>query len=293
MIRRVLSYSMIILLHSTGLRSATNGSLTLTQLKNTDYTIAEWGVPRQVIKLNNGEYLHPKHELDLHLGKQIAFGDLDGDGAQDAVVVMWLGTGGNGAMVSLAAVLNQNGEPRHVATIELEDRAEIVSLTIQTGLIRAELKRHGPNDGLCCPSMKVVEYYRLENRTLIKYSAPALLSSRNGSPELSNLKFSPGEEEALRTWVDCLKQLGLTNQEIEYRQKRLFVGPGLSIYNYSHHIGLVLLLDLDKVFQNEISWWRQSPISREHAFKRKRATIEKASNHIKKACHLPKPAHKG
>jgi hypothetical protein len=57
--------------------------------------------------------------------KMITFGDINGDGAGDAAVILVWSGGGSGRFASVAAVLNLNGKPVHVASRELGDRVEI------------------------------------------------------------------------------------------------------------------------------------------------------------------------
>ena len=50
----------------------------------------------------------------------LAFGDLNGDGVEDAVVVLVTNPGGTGRFYDLAPVLNQNGTPK----IKTEKRSQ-------------------------------------------------------------------------------------------------------------------------------------------------------------------------
>lgn len=85
----------------------------------------------------------------------VALGDINGDGAGDAVVPIGIGYGGSGTFVYLAAVLNQGGMPTHIpaTTYGLGDRNGVRSLNIVDGKIYAEVMMHGPNDPMCCPSV--------------------------------------------------------------------------------------------------------------------------------------------
>jgi hypothetical protein len=88
-------------------------------------------------------------------------GDLNQDGTADAVVVFVYEGGGSGVFNYLAAVLNERGEPRHVATVRLGDRVEIRSLSLKNGRITVRLVVQGDDDPLCCPSVRVERVFKL------------------------------------------------------------------------------------------------------------------------------------
>ena len=97
----------------------------------------------------------------LALSEQIAFGDLDGDGVDDAVAVLAASGGGSGTFYSLAAVVNRGGAPLHAASAALGDRIQLEALAIADGVITVRMVAHGPEDAMCCPTQKVVRRYQL------------------------------------------------------------------------------------------------------------------------------------
>jgi predicted small lipoprotein YifL len=147
--------------------------LTVEMLKNAEYK-SEWPA-EGVAKLTDGEYqeeivpgaasklviaLYP----DMH-----AFGDLNGDGVDDAAVVLATSGGGSGTFISLEAVLNEEGRPKHVASASLGDRAQIKSVAIESGEITVDMVTHGPEDPMCCPGgryTRSVAKLRLKERKL-------------------------------------------------------------------------------------------------------------------------------
>lgn len=64
------------------------------------------------------------------LQPQCGIGDLDGDGAQDAVGVVALTTGGTGDFTTLVVWRDAAGEPDFVALADLGDRNPVVSITV-------------------------------------------------------------------------------------------------------------------------------------------------------------------
>lgn len=124
-------------------------SLTRTVLRNTDYTT---GLPS-----------YGTLQVD-RIGAQdpLAFGDINGDGTDDAAVVLLL-VDGNAGHRYLAAVLNENGVPRHVASVFLGLNIGIESVTIANGVVTLQTKQLGPNDPTCCPTKEVVATFRLND----------------------------------------------------------------------------------------------------------------------------------
>ena len=148
--------------------------LTVEMLKNAEYH-SEWPA-EGVAKLTDGEYeeeIVPGAASKLVIvvyPDRYAFGDLNGDGVDDAAVVLATSGGGSGTFISLEAVINDQGRPKHVASAELGDRARIESVVIESGEITVELVTHGPDDPLCCPTVEATHKYKLQGDTLVQIS---------------------------------------------------------------------------------------------------------------------------
>jgi hypothetical protein len=97
---------------------------------------------------------------------QVAAGDLNGDGEEDAAVVLAEDSGGSGTFIYLAAVVTEAGTMTNTATILLGDRWQINSLTIIKGEISLDVLRPGANDPQCCPSEHVIQHYILQDGQL-------------------------------------------------------------------------------------------------------------------------------
>lgn len=134
--------------------------LSMAALKNAEYVSDAF---RSRFQLHDGEY---KADGDhAMLTDRVAFGALNGDGV-DAAVVFELDGGGSGNWLELAVVLNDHGRPLNVATVDLGDRVIVQSLQINTGQIVIELVEHSSDDPLCCPTVKVKRTYELANGRL-------------------------------------------------------------------------------------------------------------------------------
>jgi len=148
--------------------------LTLEALKNAAY-LSEWPADG-VAQLVDGEYeeeIVPGAASKLIIvfyPDMYAFGDLDGDGVEDAAVVLATSGGGSGTFISLEAVINDRGTPNHVATASLGDRVQVNSVAIESGEITVDMVTHGPDDPLCCPTLEVTQTYRLQGDKLVELS---------------------------------------------------------------------------------------------------------------------------
>lgn len=90
-------------------------------------------------------------------------GDLDGDGAPEAVVVLVESSGGSGSYVYIAAVARRNGETQNVATRLLGDRVKIQKADIEDGVLRLTALKAGEDDAMCCPTEAVEYAFTLRN----------------------------------------------------------------------------------------------------------------------------------
>ena len=167
---------------------ATTSALTREALRNAEYTFS-----REKVRLSGG-FFSRKLEIGqevYRLREPLAFGDLDGDGVDDAAVVLTYNGGnggGSGTFYGLLAVVNENGAPLHVASIGFGHRIRLNALEIAAGVITVKMVAHGPNDASCCPTQDTVATFRLNGNTLELQSEvpPGQLTAtaqRQGAPD--------------------------------------------------------------------------------------------------------------
>lgn len=143
--------------------------LTLDQLKNAEVMMTTVGEPK-LVKLTDGKYEQnsdPTNYASVSMGQQVAYGDLNGDGASDAAIIIGENFGGSGVFVSVVAMLNQGGQPVYGGSLIIDDRPAVNSIAIQDGEILLDGIVHGPNDPGCCPAQPVTRSYRLWSGKLI------------------------------------------------------------------------------------------------------------------------------
>jgi hypothetical protein len=157
-----------------GLVAACGGAgtapLTEEDLKNAEYQ----GIYPEVVKLTDGQYEgEPFVEggasrPTVFFSEPYASGDLDGDGVDDAAVLLVENSGGSGSFVYLAAVLNREGKPDNIDTQLLGERAQVQALTIADGQISVTMVTHGPDDPMCCPTQEEERIYELQQNELVQ-----------------------------------------------------------------------------------------------------------------------------
>lgn len=148
---------------ATGAPTPPAAGLTVEMLRNATYYAPNAG---QTVTLVEGTYQSGDDPaaadfLTVSLGELIAFGDLNFDGVDDAVVALGENTGGTGVFVSLVAVLNLGGAPVQAASVFVDDRPIINSLSILSGEILADIIVHAEMDPGCCPAFQTRQGYRL------------------------------------------------------------------------------------------------------------------------------------
>jgi uncharacterized coiled-coil protein SlyX len=101
-------------------------------------------------------------QSSVRLDKE-TYGDLDGDGLKEKIVVVGINAGGSGTFVYLL-VLKKG---RCIAVKPLGDRTVINSLTVKNREIVLDMLTHGPNDPMATPTKKVVTRYKLMGGNLL------------------------------------------------------------------------------------------------------------------------------
>ena len=140
----------------------------------------------------------------------LAFGDLNGDGVDDAVVLLLL-IDGNAAHRYLAAVFNENGTPRHIASAFLGLSIGIDSVAIEDGVVTLQTKQLGTNDPNCCPTKEVVATFRLADNEwqLLAETPPGQITANlRAQTPTPNASLDPALAHAFHTLRTTWKPAG-------------------------------------------------------------------------------------
>lgn len=148
------------------------GSLTNDHLLNCQYYIYNCS---KKIKLTNGVF---ENNLPVATGEflsancdNIALGDLNNDGINDAALILYSNAGGSAIFTELAVIINDNGYLKHIASIDLGDGVKINSLSIKANKMILDMLIHGPKDSPCCPTLRKFLSYQLVNNKEIRLVA--------------------------------------------------------------------------------------------------------------------------
>ncbi|MCB0214782.1 MAG: hypothetical protein KDJ52_35915, partial [Anaerolineae bacterium] len=116
--------------------------LTVAALKNATYS----GIYDEAVTLSDGLYEGEPFVAGDASRPTVAYadgaeryGDLDGDGVDDAVVFLVENSGGTGNFVYVAAQLNRDGRPVDAGAVWIEDRIQVRSAAIDDGQVVLEI----------------------------------------------------------------------------------------------------------------------------------------------------------
>lgn len=141
----------------------------VTKIRNGQYQLGATDVARTV-QLTNG-----KHEegtpggdnfLSVVMTDFIALGDLNGDGTNEVAALVSENYGGSGVFVFLAVYASVNGTWTFQTSTMVDDRPRLNALSIDKGRIFLDATIHGPDEPLCCPTLRTTRHYRLVDNVL-------------------------------------------------------------------------------------------------------------------------------
>jgi hypothetical protein len=141
-------------------------------LRNATYNVMGCDGALHDYTLTDGSYVSGSDPAAINytsvfLGNMIGYGDLNNDGISDEAVILGLNCGGTGVFTYIAAVLSTADAPLTAATVFIDDRPMINSLSIVNGEILSDIVTHNATDAMCCPSFQTQQGYRLYGDKLI------------------------------------------------------------------------------------------------------------------------------
>ncbi|HFE67035.1 MAG TPA: polysaccharide deacetylase family protein [Chloroflexi bacterium] len=158
----------------TAVPEAETPLLTWEQLKNAAYTLPmEMGGPEDGrIPLENGEFSvaaapgsASMNRFFLYPG--VAYGDLDGDGREDALVILINNSAGSGNFYHLIPVRNSDGQPQPLNAAFIGDRVIIEQLRVADGQAQLLFRTYRPEETFgSTPTLQVDRRYVLQGDVL-------------------------------------------------------------------------------------------------------------------------------
>lgn len=141
------------LLSQAGLAGETDSAI--NGLGNATYK----GIADEPVTLSNGHWegapymeggaSRPRIGL---IGDLYFTGDLDADGQQETVAILWQSAGGTGSNIYIAVMKSEKDGYENVATTLVGDRVKLRGGKIDSGKIILDVLQAGKNDAMCCPT---------------------------------------------------------------------------------------------------------------------------------------------
>jgi hypothetical protein len=157
---------------------------------------------RETLRVSNGILSRDAPEDPIRFKvTSVVYGDLTGDGRDEAFVITDCRLGGTGHWTEGFVYAMQNGRPLLASTLQGGDRAGggIYSAKIVKGLLRVDTFAPGFGGGACCPGFVDTTTYKLNGHLLLTVGKPARREFRryeneDGTAERTN--FEPGKDAA-------------------------------------------------------------------------------------------------
>jgi heat shock protein HslJ len=149
--------------------------------------------------------------------------DLDGDGREEAVVLLAESSGGSGVLVDLAVTARDGDAVRDIATVLLGDRVQVRDIRLVGATLVADLVQAGPGDAACCPSAMVTRFFHFKDDTLEEIPSGA-------APARLSLDALAGVEWVLRRWSPTETAPGEPEVTLSYREGRISGRSGCNKY---------------------------------------------------------------
>lgn len=198
----LITFFAILCFASTTLAQNPNQAIRQTDFRNFTYRplcLGEGG-KSEAIRVKNSEYSRDKGIEDRVYFKvnDVIYGDLDGDGQEEAIVETVCNTGGTGNFSDGTIYKLRAGKPVAIASLGVGDRADggIHKIAIENGLIK--VGRYGGNSGACCPDYIETYTHKLSGRKLIDVGKPVRSDyvDEEGYRAVRQVKFQRGASSA-------------------------------------------------------------------------------------------------
>lgn len=156
-----------------------NGDIRQVDFKNFTYEPFCAGEDSQKIKVEDGEFTEEK-EVDgytdrLYFSASVeAYGDVDGDGRDEAIISSVCNTGGTGNFTEGFVYTMRGGRAVLMTRIEGGDRAYggIREITVEKGVLTVDRNDPGEMGGACCPEAAVKIKYKWNGSELVEFGQP-------------------------------------------------------------------------------------------------------------------------
>ena len=133
------------------------------EVRNAQYELGTTDSP-QVVQLTDGVFEQgapgSAEFISVRLTDFVTAGDLNADGTDEVVALVSENYGGTGVFVFLAVYSNIDGTLTFQTSRIVDDRPQLKDLSIANGEIYLEAVIHGPDEPMCCPTLRTARHYR-------------------------------------------------------------------------------------------------------------------------------------
>lgn len=125
------------------------------------------------VTLTRGEFHKPAapdsaSDVIMKLTDKRAFGTLGGESVGAVVVVTTLD--GTGTFYELALLIHSAQGWMNTDTVLLGDRVQVHSVAMENDHIAVVMTTHAPQDPMCCPTLKIMKRFALQDKRLLAFS---------------------------------------------------------------------------------------------------------------------------
>lgn len=149
---------------------SSNDEIKKVDFKNFTYEPFCGGDEPEKITVKKGEYSRDKGDDKLYFNvENPTYGDVNGDGKEDAIILSICNTGGTGQFSEGFVYEMKDGKPALLTRIEGGDRADggLVSAKVQNGLLAVE-RNLEEGGGACCPEATETINYKWNSKKLVE-----------------------------------------------------------------------------------------------------------------------------
>lgn len=135
------------------------------------------GISDQPVRLDDGRWEGEPFDKDGASRPTVGLfehfrltGDLNGDGLEEAAVLLWESSGGSGTRLHLAVTGRHNNHIENLATVFIGDRMQVCAGRVAGNHVVLDLIETGLEDAACCPTQKATTTWALDSTGLTQVS---------------------------------------------------------------------------------------------------------------------------
>lgn len=144
-------------------------SPTVSRLENATYT----GIENEPVTLSNGYWEGSPYTKSSSSRPRVGLlqdflmtGDLDEDGKEETVAILWQSGGGTGSNTYIAVMKSGDGSFENISTVLIGDRVKLRSGKVDSGQVILDVLQAGEGDAMCCPTQLATRTWSLNGMQL-------------------------------------------------------------------------------------------------------------------------------